>query len=110
MVGVADGGRCEGGVPWVWGGLAGRAVEVWRVHVDVCVVLGGLGWAGRCRVVLWVRGGCADGVLEACGRRWGGVYRAWGQLVNLWVMYGMVMDEMQHAFPGVGAGELLRVC
>ena len=57
----------KGGVLRVWGGLAGRAIEVLRVHVDVWVVLGGPGWDGWCRVASWVRGG-PWGVLEACGR------------------------------------------
>ena len=56
-VGVADGGRCEGRVLWVRGGLAWWAAGVLRVHVDVWVALGGLGWAGRCRVAPWMRGG-----------------------------------------------------
>ena len=34
-VGVADGGRCEGGVPRVRGGWAGWAAGVLRVYVDV---------------------------------------------------------------------------
>ena len=73
-------------MPWVWGGLAGRAIEVRRVHVDVGVVVG---WAVRggpvgerlvlgCHGCLWRAGlpvggllGCSGGVLEACGRRWG---------------------------------------
>ena len=83
-VGVTDGGWCEEGVPWVLGGMAGRALEVWRVHVDVRVVLGGLGWAGRCRVVLWVGGGGSLGVKGACR---GGVLRwvfFWGALVVPW--------------------------
>ena len=64
-----------GGLPRVWGGLAGPAMEVRRVHVDVSVVLGGLGWGGRCRVVLWVRG-------------WPlGVTRARGGVVLRWVVF-----------------------
>ena len=53
----------------VWGGCSGSG-GVWRggeVYVDVCVVLGGLGWAGRCQVVLWVRQGWSRGVTVACG-------------------------------------------
>ena len=82
-VGVADGGRCKEGVPWVRGSWVGRAIEVRRVHVDVCVVLGGLGWAERCWVVPWVRGWSWD-VTGACG---GGVVRRvvfWGALVVSW--------------------------
>ena len=56
-VGVADGGRCEGGVPRVRGGWAGRAAGVLRVYVDVWLALVGLGRAGRCRVASWVRDG-----------------------------------------------------
>ena len=66
-VGVPHGGRREGAVPWVRGGLAGWAVEVWRVYVDVFVVLGGRGWSGRYRVVSLVRGGWSHGVTGACG-------------------------------------------
>ena len=44
-------------MPLVSAGVAGRAIKVGGIHVDVCMVLGGLGWAGRCRVVPWVRGG-----------------------------------------------------
>ena len=114
---------------WVWGGLAGWAVEVLRVHVTVWEVLGGPGCAGLRRVAPWVRGG-PWGVVGACG---GGVLRRvafWGapvvssrpadgegggcgvrsRLVDLWVMHCMVMDEMQHVFPGGGGDELLRVC
>ena len=42
---------------WVWGGLAGWAVDVLRVHVDVWVVLVWLGFAGRRQVVSLVKGG-----------------------------------------------------
>ena len=59
-------------------------MEVWRVHVDVCVVLGGLGWASRWQVVPWVRGGPPWGFTGACG---GGVLRwvfFWGALVVSW--------------------------
>ena len=49
-VGVANGGRCEGGVLRVQGGWAGWVAGVLRVHVDVCLALVGLGQAGRCRV------------------------------------------------------------
>ena len=45
-VGVADGGRCEGGVPWVWGGWAGWVAGVLCVYVDVWLVLAGLGRVG----------------------------------------------------------------
>ena len=111
---------------WVWGGLAGWAVQVLRVHVDVWVVLGGLDWAGRRRVVPWVRGGpwvvvgaCGGGILRWVSFRWclgglqtemGGVCWVWSRLVDFLVMHGMVMDETQHVFPGGGVGELLRVC
>ena len=78
-VGVADGGRCEGGVLRVRGGWAGWVAGVLRVHVDVWVTLVGLGRAGRCRVASWVRGGLwgalvvswrpADGDGGACAGR-----------------------------------------
>ena len=49
---------------------------------------------------------CLGGLLMemrgVCGARSG--------LVDVWVMYGMVMDETLHVFPGGGVGELLRVC
>ena len=112
----------------VLGGLAGWAVEVLRVHVDVTVVLGGLGRTGRCPVVLWVRGG-PRGVVGAYG---GGVLRrvallgapmvswrpadgdggrVWGaeHVDGFWVLHGMVINETQHVFPGGGVRELLRV-
>ena len=75
-----SGSRMVVGARGVWGGLAGWAVEFLRVHVDVWGVLGGLDWAGRRRVVPWVRGG-PWGVVGACG---GGVLRwvaFWGALV-----------------------------
>ena len=58
---------CVRWVLWFRGGLAGRAVVVWRVYVAVCMVQGGLGWAGRCRVVSRVRGGWYRGVTGPCG-------------------------------------------
>ena len=108
---------------WVRACLAGWAAGVLRVHVDVWVALGGLGWVGErwglgCRGCLW-RGalvvqpagllGCSGGVLEACGRRRVCVCWARSRLVDFWVMQGMVMDEM-HVFPGAGVDELFRVC
>ena len=66
-IGVADGGRREGKMLWVVVGLAGRAVRVPCVHIDVSVVLGGCGWSGRCRVVLWVGAGRSRGITGACG-------------------------------------------
>ena len=72
---MVDGGRCEVGVLWVRGGLAGWAVRVLRVLVDVWVALGQFGWAGRCRVAPWVRGGLW-GAVGGCG---GGVLR-WGRV------------------------------
>ena len=56
-VGVADGGRCEGGVPRVRGGWTGWVARVLRVYVDVRLALVGLGRAGRCRVAPMVRDG-----------------------------------------------------
>ena len=53
-VGVADGGRRDGGVLWVLEHLAGWAVGVWRVYVDLCVFLSERGWSWRFRVVWWV--------------------------------------------------------
>ena len=119
----------RGGCSGSWGGLAGRAVEVLRVHVDVWVVLGGLGWARRCRVVPRVKGG-PWGVVVACAGRvlrcvafWGaslvswrpvdgegGVCGARSRLVDFWVMHGIVVQETQHVFAGGGVGELLRLC
>ena len=55
-------------------------------------------------------GACWRSVLEGCGRRWGGMYGGRSRLVDFWVMYGMVMDETLHVFPGPGVGDLLRVC
>ena len=67
----------------VWGGLAGRAMEVLRVHIAIWVVLGGPGWAAQCWMVPWVRDG-PPGVMGACG---GGFLR-WpafrGALVVSW--------------------------
>ena len=56
-VGVADVGRCEGGVPRVRGGWAGWAAGVLRVYVNVRLAPVGLGRAGRCQVASWVRDG-----------------------------------------------------
>ena len=39
-----------------------------------------------------------------------GVCGARSRLVDLWVMQGIVMDEMQHLFPRRGVSDLLRVC
>ena len=72
-----------------------------------------------CRGWLWRGGlavgpgsflGCSGGVLEACGRRWGGGCGARSRLVDFWVMHGMLMDETPHVFPGGGVSELFRVC
>ena len=48
VVGVREG--CSGS----GGGLAGLAVDVWRVYIDVYAFLDGRGWSWRCRVVSWV--------------------------------------------------------
>ena len=40
----------------------------------------------------------------------GGLYGLLSRLMHIWVMYGMVMDKLQHAFPGGGVGKLFRVC
>ena len=40
----------------------------------------------------------------------GGVCALLSRLVHIWVMYGMVMNETHHVFPGCGVDELLRVC
>ena len=50
----------------------------------------------------WCLGGLRMEIGGACGAPSG--------LVDVWVMHGMVMDEMLHVFPGCGVGELLRVC
>ena len=47
---VGERGGCSGSGR----GLAGWAAEVLRVHVNVWVALGGLGWAGWCRLAPWV--------------------------------------------------------
>ena len=60
LVGVRGG--CSGS----GGGLAGWAVEVRCVYLDVCLVFGGRCWSGRCRVVWSVRGGWSWGVTGAC--------------------------------------------
>ena len=75
-VGVADGGRCEGGVPWVGGGWAGWAARVLRVYVDVSLALAWLGRAGRCWVASWVR----DGPLGAVVVSWRPADGDWGRL------------------------------
>ena len=113
----------------VWGGLARWVVEVLRVRVVYEWFLGGLGWAGRCRVVPWVRGGPWS-VVGACGGRglrWvafcgapvvsprsvdgdRGVCWVQSTLVGFWVMGGMVIHETQLVFPGGGVGELLCLC
>ena len=67
------------------GGRAGWVAGVLRVHVDVWLALGGLSWAGRCRVASWVRGGLW-GAVGACGKgalQWGPL-AFWGALVVSW--------------------------
>ena len=132
-VGVADGGRCEGGVLRVrLRGLAGWVAGVLRIHIDVWVALAGLGWAEQCLVAPWVRGGLWGAVVAGGGGvlRWG-LLASWGALVvssrpadgdgggvcwarsglvHFWVMYSMVMDETLHVLPGGGVGELFHVC
>ena len=63
-----------------------------------------------------VRGSCGGRSFGA--RRWcleglwigmRGVYGLLSTLVHICVIYGMVMDETQHEFPGGGVGELLFV-
>ena len=63
------------------------------------------------------RGYCcwhSSGACRLCvGGLWtemGGVCGVLSRLVHIWVMYGMIMDQTQHAFPGSRVGELLRVC
>ena len=53
------------------------------------------------RVLWWCLGGLWTEIGGMCGAR--------STLVDLWIMHGMVMDAMQHVFPGVGVGELHRV-
>ena len=96
--------RCMGGFGWAWLG--------WALPVGLV----GERWALGCRGWLW-RGclsvgpaGLLGSVLEAYGRRWGGVCGARSRLVDFWVMHGMVMDETQPVFPGGGVGELFCVC
>ena len=69
----------------VRGGLPGWAAGVLRVHVNVGVALGGLGWAGRCRVASWLGGGLW-GAMVACGRGAVrcGLLALWGALVVSW--------------------------
>ena len=67
-------------------GWAGWVCGVLRVQVDVCVALGGLSWAGRCRVASWVRAGLW-GAVGACGGgplRWGPL-AFWDALVVSWM-------------------------
>ena len=39
-----------------------------------------------------------------------GVCGALNRLLHVWVMYGMVMDEKQHVFPGVWVRQSFPVC
>ena len=129
-VGVADGGRREGGVLWVWGvwrgGLSrsGASTSMCACSSVGVAGLSGVGWSrgpeaggpGVSQVPV-VRGPCGG---RSSGARWwclgglwmemGGVCGLLSRLVHIWVMYGMVMDETHHVFPGGGVGELLRVC
>ena len=93
----------SGGCPGSWGGLAGRAIQVLRVHVDVWVVLGGLGRAGRCWVVPWVRDGWSWGVTGGCvGASWGGCSSGvlWRCLGGLWTeIWGHVGGAEQISGP-----------
>ena len=107
---VASVGR---GVPWVWGGLPGyqglarprRYVGgVERAWLGLVVSGGPVGerwlvpachrWLlrGRLRVGVLL-GWSSGGVLEAFGRRWGGLCWVGSRLVDLCVMHRMVMDE-----------------
>ena len=52
-VGVANGGRREGGMLRVRGGLPGWAAEVRCVYVDVGAFFSECSWSRRCRMVLW---------------------------------------------------------
>ena len=83
-LGVADGGRRGGGCSGSLGGVAGWAVEFRRVYVDVCWLLGGPGWSGRCRVVWWVQGGRSPDITFPCGAGvlWWAFF--WGALVVSW--------------------------
>ena len=62
-VGVADGGRCDWGVPRVRGGWARWIAGVLRVYVDVWLALVGLGRAWPCRVASLVRDGLRGAVV-----------------------------------------------
>ena len=74
-------------------------------------------WALRCRPCLWRGGSCGgwpSGTPRWCLRGlrtgMGGLCGVRSRLVDFWIMRGMIMDETQHVFPGVGVAELLRVC
>ena len=112
-VGVADGGRCEGGgAPGLgrvgWMGCRGLA-RLRQRTVRPCLAWPGWAVPGGFLGERWASGRCG-GVLEDCGWRWGGACGAQSGLVDVWVMHGMIMDETLHVFPGGGVGELLRVC
>ena len=81
-VGIFDGGPREEGVLWFREGLAGWAVEVRHIYVDVRVSPGGRVWSWRYQVVSWARAGwsqCFTGV-RCVGVLWLAFF--WGALVS----------------------------
>ena len=129
-LGVADGGRREGGCSgsgnvW-WGGLSRSSASASmcaRSSVGMAR-LGGAEWSlgleaagSGVSQVLVVRGPCVD---RSSGARWwflgglwmdmAGVCGLLSRLVDIWVMNGMVMDETHHLFPGCAFRGLLPVC
>ena len=87
--GLARPRRCVGGPRRAWLGWAVSAGPVGeRWLVPGCHGLLRQGGLGVCVLL-----GCSGGVLEDCGRGWGGVCGVRSMLVDLWVMHSMVMDE-----------------
>ena len=93
-----DGCRCQGLVLQVRAGLAGTAVGVLRVCVNVWVALDGFGLAGRCRVALWVRGGLWGAV--------GGFLKHGGPPLNALHQGGLTMGKTSvHGEPKFSEGQ-----
>ena len=80
VVGVREGWSGSGSGAWL-GGLLGSCASTSMYGWP----LGGLGWAGRCRVAPWVRGDLWDAVGAGGGGvlRWG-LLAFWGALVVSW--------------------------
>ena len=106
MVGVRGG--CPGSGVGGLGGLPGSCASTLTYGLPWLgsAGLGGAGWLRGWRVGFGVLWWCLGGLWMEMG----GVCGARSELVDVWVMHGMVMDETLHVFPGGWVGELFRGC